>query len=298
MARRRRKAAEEEAAERGTLWRARMVVRFVFLTLTVVAVVFGAGWLLWRGEQFLKYDDRFRLPEADAAEGPSAIEVTGTVKTRPADVEAVFAEDRGRSLMLLDPEARRQSLLQLPWVKDAEVRRVWPNRVSVTLKERTPVAFLLVPLRATGSMEHPLTYQPMLIDEDGVVLGLRGEAPGGLPLLRGVSVTDPRERLRARAQKMMRVLEQLKAWRARITEVDLTEPDNVKVGYDLSGRTVILILGSEKWQDHLAQFERTKEGYADRLVDRAVLDLSMDGRVILKSALPPPKAEEENAEKK
>ncbi len=36
---------------------------------------------------------------------------------------------------------RRRRLLAVDWVKDASVSRRWPNRVSVNVIERRPVAF-------------------------------------------------------------------------------------------------------------------------------------------------------------
>ncbi len=38
-------------------------------------------------------------------------------------------------------DALRQSLEQLPWVRKAEVRRMWPSSIEVTIEEHVPVAF-------------------------------------------------------------------------------------------------------------------------------------------------------------
>jgi cell division protein FtsQ len=38
-------------------------------------------------------------------------------------------------------EDLRQSLEQLPWVRRAEVRRLWPSRIEVSIEEHLPVAF-------------------------------------------------------------------------------------------------------------------------------------------------------------
>ncbi|MCW7553570.1 cell division protein FtsQ/DivIB [Endozoicomonas gorgoniicola] len=40
----------------------------------------------------------------------------------------------------LDLEAMRQALLQMPWVREASLRRRWPDRLEVSLQERQAVA--------------------------------------------------------------------------------------------------------------------------------------------------------------
>lgn len=41
----------------------------------------------------------------------------------------------------VDLKAVRQTLIGLPWVEDASVRRQWPNKLSVRVIEKQPVAF-------------------------------------------------------------------------------------------------------------------------------------------------------------
>jgi cell division protein FtsQ len=53
----------------------------------------------------------------------------------------------------------RAQLQKNPWVKDAAVRRAWPDRLVITLTEREPMAIWL---DAPGG--------PALIDDEGVVL--------------------------------------------------------------------------------------------------------------------------------
>ena len=60
----------------------------------------------------------------------------------PRAIEAVFAEDFGRSVYLIPLSERRASLRTVDWVKDASVARFWPNRVVVGVTERKPVAFV------------------------------------------------------------------------------------------------------------------------------------------------------------
>ena len=45
------------------------------------------------------------------------------------------------NLWKLDLDAIRANVKRLPWVRDAEVRRVFPGRVAVTIEEHVPVAY-------------------------------------------------------------------------------------------------------------------------------------------------------------
>ena len=40
----------------------------------------------------------------------------------------------------MDMTGLRTSLQAIPWVQSVSVRRIWPNRLEVTLRERTPLA--------------------------------------------------------------------------------------------------------------------------------------------------------------
>ena len=57
--------------------------------------------------------------------------------------EEIAAAARGRiagNFFAVDPAQVRAGLEQLPWVRRASVRRVWPDRLQVTLEEHVPLA--------------------------------------------------------------------------------------------------------------------------------------------------------------
>jgi cell division protein FtsQ len=271
------------------------MLKFAALTLALVAAVFLVAWLLWSGEQFLTGDSRFRIPEDDAPGAPPAIEIAGVRNASLRGIMEVFAQDRGNSLFRLDPAERKARIDELPWVKSATVRRIWPNRVAVEIVERVPVAFIQAPAGITGSMENPVAYRPMLIDEDGEILGIKTQQALALPLLKGVRIQDAREMRRARVRLMARVMHDLAPYRDRIPEIDVSAAPAVNIAYEIQGVTVILYLGDTAWRDRLDYFSRNADSIRHVLKDQAVLDLSMDQRVILKSLPEPPKPEEGDA---
>jgi cell division protein FtsQ len=65
---------------------------------------------------------------------------TALAKTTREEIEAVT---RGRiegNFFAVDTARVRAALEQLPWVRSVSVRRVWPDRLEVTLEEHVPLA--------------------------------------------------------------------------------------------------------------------------------------------------------------
>ena len=271
------------------------ILKFAGLTLAVVVSVFFLGWLIMSGEAFLSNDARFLIAAEDLPGEPPAIEITGARNASRKAILEVFDQDRGRSLFKLDPNERKRRIDDLPWVRSAAVRRIWPNHVAVEITERAPVAFVEVPTGVTGSMENPIAYKPMLIDDEGGILGVKSRQALALPLLKGVRINDPKPRREARVRLLIRLLDELAPYRGRIPEVDLSAAPNVAIAYEIQGVTVELLLGSESWRKRLDYFTTNVDSIRHVLRDRVVLDLSIDERVIMKSAPEPPRPEEGSA---
>ena len=73
----------------------------------------------------------------------------------------------------------------LPWVKSAEVQKVFPNAVDITVVERRPVAMALSE-SSVGSM-------PILVDEEGILYAAGNHlATDELPLVSGLRLSDYR----------------------------------------------------------------------------------------------------------
>jgi hypothetical protein len=257
----------------------RAALKFTSWTLGVVAVVFTFAWLLFQGEQFLAEDPRFVLPPENPSADEDAVSVHGLKTVPRAAILRVFRGDRGRGLIELDPEKKRMQLRTVDWVRDARVSRAWPNRLDVEIEERQPVAFVQIPTRMTGSFANPVTYAPRLIDADGVILKIRGQTPPNLPLLLGIRETDEIEKRRARVHLMMRLMSELKGYSDRVSEVDVTDTEAVRVSFQLPDRQAILVLGNERFRDRLKLLLENYEGIRERLPEKPVLDISLDGRI-------------------
>lgn len=79
-------------------------------------------------------------PFTEAGFAVHNVTFSGLEHTLRATVASAVAVPNGESIFGVDPDQARARLLMLPWVADAEVRRHFPDRVSVHLIEKRPFA--------------------------------------------------------------------------------------------------------------------------------------------------------------
>jgi cell division protein FtsQ len=72
--------------------------------------------------------------------GINEIWLSGHRNTADADLFAVLATEKSGSLLRFDPRQAREHIEQLSWIDTAAVTRVFPDRLSVVVRERTPFA--------------------------------------------------------------------------------------------------------------------------------------------------------------
>lgn len=80
---------------------------------------------------------------ANAGFGVDAITIEGLRDTRESDVIDYLAVTPTTSVVGFDIDAARDRVLALPWVKEASVRRVYPNTLMVEIEEHAPFARML-----------------------------------------------------------------------------------------------------------------------------------------------------------
>ncbi len=104
------------------------------------------------------------------------VNVTGNVETSDIDVLQQLRLDGDTSILTMSVHQARAALMQLPWVADAEVRKVYPDAVDVKLKER----------KAFAIWQHGQDLS--LIERDGSVIApfVQGSKFSGLPLYVGL----------------------------------------------------------------------------------------------------------------
>lgn len=102
------------------------------------------------------------------------VKVSGNDQTSEIDILQLLGLDGTTSLVSLDVDAARRKLTQLPWVRYAEVRKVYPKTIEVKLQER----------QAFGIWQHG--DELSLIEKNGSVIApLRDSKFASLPLFVG-----------------------------------------------------------------------------------------------------------------
>jgi len=239
-------------------WRARFRRIFIWtgVGMGVLAVIAGA----YAVDQFLASDVRFVLKEPN-------FRVTGLQFTPRDEVARVFARDSGRSVYLVPLGERRRSLMAIDWVREATVSRLWPNRLAVTIVERRPVAFVVLP------------QETALVDADGVILRAPERARFSLPVLAGVTRQQLPGVRRARAAQVVSLMREVPGYAGQISEVDVSDPDNLVVIEVVQGRAVRLLLGNRNYLQRMNNFMDHYSDINRRLPSARTFDLRLDDRI-------------------
>ncbi len=195
-------------------------------------------------------DIHFRIPDS------SAIELEGNAHVTRPQMLSILGGDVERNLFSVPLEDRRKAIEQIPWVEHATVMRLLPNRLRVHIAERTPVAFT----RQGDSIG--------MVDAHGVLLSMPADAAGNpsysFPVVTGVNAADSPDERAARLHTFSSFVHDLdsagKPIAAELSEVDLSDPEDVKALIPDRAGEVLVHFGSE---DFLARYNRYEEHIAD-----------------------------------
>lgn len=224
------RAQKRVSVRRGSLPRkaAHRLKRAAFAAALLIFIAVAAGMVM----QYGAHSWRFTLDSSDN------IEIGGNHNVSRAQIMDVLGGDIGRNIFFV-PLALRQKQLQLiPWVKSASVMRFLPDRLQVQITERTPVAFARI-----GS-------HISLIDADGVVMDLpaSGHPQYSFPVIVGMGEAEPLSTRSARMDIYTQLIQDLDSGGARysqdLSEVDLSDPEDVKVMVNDPSGAVLVHLGS------------------------------------------------------
>jgi cell division protein FtsQ len=169
---------------------------------------------------------------------------------------------------------RRQQLLEIDWVADATISKVWPDTLRVRIHERVPAAFVrLPPNRKDGLSSFAL------IDQDGVILRPRVAAQFTLPVITGVREDEVLHDRRARVHRALGMLKDVGPLAGQISEVDVTDPNNLVIAEHVGASVVNLIIGDENYAERLQNFVASYSQIKEKRPDATTLDLRVDGAI-------------------
>lgn len=252
-------------------------LKLAFVALLVLGLVgMAAAWTYRYGV----HSWRFRLDSRDN------LEVSGVANVPRAQVLELFAGDIGHNVFSVPLEERKKQLEEIPWVESATVMRLLPNRLKVEIRERTPVAFVQIGSKIS------------LIDSNGVVVELPSskQKKYSFPVIAGMGDAEPLSTRAARMKIYNTLVRELDSeggnYSAGLSEVDLSDADDVKVTVADPAGAVLVHLGSgnflARYQVYLAHVQEWRQQF-QKLES---VDLRYDRQVIVNpdthQAAPPP----------
>ena len=169
----------------------------------------STGFALYEAANYLLYSPGVQLRSAEQ------IDIQGSRFVPPDAITEKFSADMDRSIVRVPLNERRNAIESLPWVEQAHVQRVLPNRIRVEITERTPVAFL----RAGGDLS--------LVDTHGVILDRPVDGEFHFPVVGGIAESMPREAREQRMNLYVQFMKEIELSRPgaddHVSEADLTD---------------------------------------------------------------------------
>jgi len=262
------------ASARTPWWRPRTNFGRILLgtgSFIVLAILFTTAIVV---RHFLVRDPHFRIP------GASSIQTSGLSEVNRAEILPVFGEDIGRNIFFVSLSARRKQLEAIPWVQQATVMRFLPDRLSVSIVERTPVAFV-----REGS-------QVELADADGVILSMpplmMAQHHYSFPVITGINAKDALASRRARMalyQKFVAELDQNNQHRTeQVSEIDLSDPEDLRATMPEQGSDILAHFGDDHFLERLQIYKSHLSEWRGRYPKLIGVDLRYNGEVPLEMA--------------
>ena len=186
--------------------------RRIFLWIFIGAVVITVSVLAGR---FALYSPQMQLIRSDQ------IDVAGNHIVARESLVNIFYGDRGKSVLIVPLEERRDKIRDIKWVESASVQRILPNRIRVEITERNPIAFV-----RNGS-------EVALIDGHGVILDRPTDLDARFPIVSGVTDALPKDEAERRMEIYQELVRDLNTVNGdssnQLSEVDLSNPKNVRI---------------------------------------------------------------------
>jgi len=245
----------------------------VLTGLLVLAIAAGTAY------RYGEHSWRFRIESSDD------IEITGIHSVTHSQIMEVLGGDIGRNIFFVPLVQRKPQLEQIPWVESASVMRFVPNRLKVEIHERTPVAFARIGPRIS------------LIDAGGTLMELPSSSKKkySFPVILGMNPGEPLSTRNARMKIYNDLIHQLDSSGAHysqdLSEVDLSDADDVKVSMGDPAGTVLVHLGSSNFLDRYQIYVTHVREWRQQFAKLESVDLRYDRQIIvnpdLRSAVKP-----------
>ncbi len=212
---------------------------------------------------------RFRVDASDS------IETAGLQNVTRAQVLEVMGGDIGRNIFRVPLEDRRKQLEEIPWVESATVMRLLPATLRVEITERKPMAFVRI-----GS-------KIALIDAGGVVMDLppKSRSKYSFPVITGMGDSEPVSTRAARMKIYGRLVGELDAggtsYAKDLSEVDLADPDDVKITVEDPAGSLVIHLGGGSFADRYRIYLNHIQEWRQQFTKLESVDLRYNNQIIV-----------------
>ena len=238
--RRRQKAVQVRRSRFSRAW------RIVGWTLVCALVLLPAGYLGYRLTVFARGSPHFTLTSAED------VMISGNRFVSREDILSVISIPAagklrsGVNIFRLPLDEKRKQVEAIPWVRSATLSRAYPHRLAVHVVEREPVAFVNVAGRVK------------LVDGEGVLLEKPAKAAFDFPVLTGLDAAEGLSERQTRLAVYLEFWRELATEASRagwlISEVDLTDPDDLKAVLVYGLDTILVHFGRSDFQERFQNF--------------------------------------------
>jgi cell division protein FtsQ len=193
------------------------------------------------------------------------VAVRGLTRLSEGEVLARSGFLGGMSILELDLDGMREAVEGLRWVRYANVQRVWPREIVISVIEREPIALA----RLDGQIHQ--------VDEEGVILPFDALTLADGPVLDGLRFDDM-EGNQARVRIYQRTLGLIGS--DRLSEVHISEAGEVSVVPE--DYPIRIDLGLDHHEERWALYLEHRAEIRELHPGAAGVDLRFEGQVIIR----------------
>jgi cell division protein FtsQ len=188
-------------------------------------------------------------------------------------------EERNQNLFAVNLDELRKSLELLPWVKDATVRRMLPDKLIIQVVERVPIAFART------------DHTTCLVDDEGMLLETRPEQfwRFDFPVIFGLEpgfepeLLSRNKKRTALYKSFMKSLDGSDAGLSRdVSEVHLQDPQSISIV--LNDDTVLVHLGPDQFQEKFRRYLAMSREIKQKYPQADSVDLRFENQIIINAA--------------
>ncbi len=240
-------------------------IRAAFTRVVTVLIVGSAIVAAMHAYNYATTADRFMVQN---------VEFSGLTRVATVELEPLIDDLAGQNLLLAPLESYAQRLTLHPRVRHAQLRRVLPDKVAVTVEEREPVALVF-----TGEFFE--------VDTDGVVMSRDSFTDMlDLPIISGIAAESVQPGRRSDSDELRSALIALQACHRYGGELadDVSEIAIAKEGVVIRSlsRHQVLVLGEGDFDAKLKKYFLLKDTMSTAERDARWVDLRFQDQVVLR----------------